>query len=101
MLSRNLFRIQLSSSPIDKNQIEKTKKKIAATYQVLNKDVSYLFSHGTVTNEAYLPDSQSIQILMKTGEVIDLASASDLPQIKAMSKTVKKNFLCWPKNVDL
>jgi hypothetical protein len=38
---------------------------------------------------------------MKSGEVIDLASASDLPQIKAMSKTVKKNFLCWPKNVDL
>ena len=71
------------------------------SYQVLNKDAAYLFSYGTVSNEAYVAEGQSIQVLLKSGEVIDLALASDLPQIKAMSKTVKKNFLCWPKNVDL
>ncbi len=101
LLSRNLFRIKLSSEPISKNQVEQTKKKIMKTYHVLNKDAGYLLSHGTVSNEAYVSEGQSIQVLLKSGELIDLASASDLPQIKAMSKTVKKNFLCWPKNVDL
>jgi HD superfamily phosphohydrolase len=101
MLSRNLFKIKLASDPISKSEVEKVKSEIMKNYQVLNKDASYLFSHGTVSNEAYLADNQSIQVSLKSGEVIDLASASDLPQIKAMSKTVKKNFLCWPKNVDL
>ena len=54
-----------------------------------------------VSNEAYVAHMQSIRILMKSGEIIDIASASDFPQIKAMSKTVKKNFLCWPKDVAL
>jgi hypothetical protein len=38
---------------------------------------------------------------MKSGEVLDIAHASDLPSIKAISKIVKKNYLCWPKNVSL
>jgi hypothetical protein len=33
--------------------------------------------------------------------VIDIAEASDLPTIQAMSKIVKKNYLCWPKNLSL
>jgi len=101
MLSRNLFRIKLSSEAISKNKVETTKRKIMESYQLLQKDASYFFSHGTVSNEAYVAEGQNIQVLLKTGEVVDLATASDLPQIKAMSKMVKKNFLCWPKNVDL
>jgi hypothetical protein len=38
---------------------------------------------------------------MKSGELLDIAHASDLPNIKAISKIVKKNYLCWPKNVSL
>jgi hypothetical protein len=101
IVERRLFKIKLSGEPIGKSQIENVRRKIVKSYPVLNKDASYLFSHGSVTNEAYTADGQHIMILMKSGEVIDLASASDLPQIKAMTKSVKKNFLCWPKNVDL
>jgi hypothetical protein len=38
---------------------------------------------------------------MRSGEVLDIAQASELPNIKALSKIVKKNYLCWPKNVSL
>ena len=67
----------------------------------MKSDVTYMFSHGTVSNEAYLSERNSIQILMKSGELVDVAQASDLPHIKAMSKIVKKNYLCWPKNLSL
>jgi hypothetical protein len=60
-----------------------------------------LFSYGTVSNEAYLVERNSIQVLMKSGELIDVSQASDLPNIRAMSKIVKKNYLCWPKNLSL
>ncbi|HYG18435.1 MAG TPA: phosphohydrolase, partial [Ohtaekwangia sp.] len=60
----------------------------------------YLFSHGVVTNEAYTVGKQ-INILMRSGALLDIAQASDLPNIHAISKIVKKNYLCWPKNVYL
>jgi uncharacterized protein len=101
ILDRNLFRIKLSSSPISRALADLAKKKIRQHYGLLQKDASYLFAHGTVSNEAYVAEGQHIQVLLKNGNVIDLTSASDLPQIGAMSKAVKKNFLCWPKNVDL
>jgi uncharacterized protein len=101
LIERRLFKIQLSSEPISKSKVEKVRERIAEKFALLKKDTTYLYSHGTVSNEAYVTGGPSIKVLLKTGKVIDLARASDFPQIKAMTKTVKKNFLCWPKNVDL
>ena len=101
LLHRNLFQIILTGDPIKKNQIEKVRNGISKDFKLLRNDASYLFSLGTVSNEAYLAEKQAIQVLTKTGEVVDIAQASDLPSIKAMSKIIKKNYLCWPKNVYL
>lgn len=101
LIERKLFRIQLSSDPISKNKIEKVRHRIADTFGILKRDTHYLYSYGTVSNEAYVSGGTSIKVLLKTGKVIDLVKASDFPHVKAMTKTVKKNFLCWPKNVDL
>jgi hypothetical protein len=100
MLERKLFRIKLGAEPIRRNQIEKIRELIMQEYGTLRSESSYLFSHGTVTNEAYA-EGQEINILMRNGELLDIAQASDLPNIKAISKIVKKNYLCWPKNVSL
>lgn len=97
---RKLFQIRLSSEPIKKMYIEKVREEIAKTFGTLRSETSYLFSHGTVSNEAYT-EGQKINVLMKDGQVLDIAQVSDLPSIKAISKIVKKNYLCWPKNVSL
>ena len=68
---------------------------------LLQSELTYMFSHGAVSNEAYIAEGQTINILMKNGSVMDIAQASDLPSIKAISKIVKKNYLCWPKNISL
>ena len=101
LIERRLFKIQLATELISKTKVEKVRQQIAEKFGVLKKDTSYLYSYGTVSNEAYVAGGPSIKILLKTGKVIDFAKASDFPQVKAMAKTVKKNFLCWPKNVDL
>ncbi len=100
LYERKLFQIVLSTESIRKIQVESVKAAISETFGTLRSESSYLFSHGTVTNEAYT-EGQKINILMKSGEVVDIAQASDLPSIKAISKIVKKNYLCWPKNVYL
>jgi hypothetical protein len=68
---------------------------------MLRKDANYLFSYGSVSNEAYVTNGSPINVLTKKGQVVDVAQASDLPSIKAISKIVEKNYLCWPKNIYL
>jgi len=100
LLNRKLFRIILSHEPIGKNLVEKIRTSITQEYQTLRAESSYLYSQGSVTNEAYT-EGEKINILTRSGSLLDIAQASDLPNIKALSKIVKKNYLCWPKNVSL
>jgi uncharacterized protein len=100
LLQRNLFQIVISNEPL-KAMLEKVRVRVAAKYKTLRSDSSYYFSWGTLTNEAYVSEGQSINVITRLGKVIDVAHVSDLPNIKAISKIVKKNYLCWPKNVSL
>lgn len=100
IIQRKLFQIRLSTEPIKKTAVDSIRQAVSETYGTLRAESQYLFSYGTVSNEAYA-EGQKINILTKRGEVLDMAQASDLPNIKAFSKIVKKNYLCWPKNVSL
>jgi len=101
LLQRELFQIILSGGPIRKSEVEKVRHEIGQVYGILQKDTQYLYSYGTVSNEAYISGGKSINILTRSGEVVDIAHASDLPSIKAISKIVEKSYLCWPKNISL
>ncbi len=101
LLQRQLFRIALTSQPISKDQVNEVRQALVQQRGILQSEAAYLFSHGTVTNEAYIAEGQTINIARKDGSVLDIAQASDLPSIKAISKIVKKNYLCWPKNLSL
>jgi HD superfamily phosphohydrolase len=100
LLERDLFQIILSNDPISKAKVEEIRTGITKTFGILKAESSYFYSYGFVTNEAYT-EGQKINILTKAGDLLDIAQASDLPNIKAISKIVKKNYLCWPKNVSL
>lgn len=100
LLERRLFKIVLSSDPIKKDIVEKIRTELIRQYNTLRSETSYLFSYGSVSNEAYA-EGQQINILNKRGEILELAQASDLPNIKAFGKVVKKNFLAWPKDIVL
>ncbi|HEY9489125.1 MAG TPA: HD domain-containing protein [Chryseosolibacter sp.] len=100
LTERRLFQIELSNDPIRKSLLEKIRSSVAEKYQTLRAESSYLYAYGTVTNEAYT-EGEKINILTRSGALLDIAQASDLPYIKALSKIVKKNYLCWPKDVSL
>lgn len=100
LLERRLFQVKLSEEPIRKHLVEKIRGGISRQYRTLRSETSYLYSYGAVTNEAYA-EGQKINMLTKSGELLDIAQASDLPNIKAFTKIVKKNYLCWPKDVKL
>lgn len=99
LLNRNLFQIKIAS---DKSQLYNSELVLSAVSEQLDitpKEARYFVGEGKISNAAYIQKGQSINILTKKGEIIDVASATDLPNIKAISKVVKKYYLCWPKQV--
>lgn len=101
LLNRNLFRIKLTHEAPGKKEIKHIEKQITEAYNLKPQDAKYFFSHGKVTNNAYKTSDREILILSKSGRVRDVVEAADLPNIKAMSKIVRKYYRCWPKDITL
>jgi len=100
LLNRRLFGIRLSNDKFSSEQIDQVLQQLLAQgYSA--QEAKYFIQKGSISNAAYIAKGGSINILMKSGEVVDVAQATDLPNIKAMSKIVKKYYLCFPKNLSL
>lgn len=101
LLERTLFKIILVNEPTEKDHINAIRDSISKQYGLLRSESRHFMTHGEVTNKAYMSGGQTINILTKKGDVIDIAKAADLPNIKAISKIVKKYYVGYPKNVSL
>jgi HD superfamily phosphohydrolase len=99
-LTRKLFKINLVNEPFSSEEIEHLRTKAQKKLQVPDEDLGYFFSTGTISNYGYL-EKDRISILTKKGEVVDVASAADLPNIKIMSKMVEKHYVCVAKSLIL
>lgn len=99
-LTRNLFKINLRNEEFSEEELLRESAQTKQKLGLEDGDLPYFFSHGSLSNYAYL-SKEKINILTKNGEKIDVASAADLPNIKAMSKIVKKHFICHAKNLIL
>lgn len=101
LMERKLFKVKLSSDKIDPQEVAFLKRNIAETLSLTQEEAKYFVVNGSMSNSAYISGGQVIHILTKKGALLDIAKASDLPNIKAMSKIVRKNYLCWFKPLSL
>ena len=101
LIERDLFKIGIYNKAVSKNQISSLRKNFADEFRISKKDASYFINEGKLSNSAYELANSNINVLMKNGDIVDIASASDLPNIKALSKIVNKYYLCFPKSVSL
>ena len=97
-LRRKLFKIKLTNSAFPVEELAQMRESLISKLNIPAEDISYFFSAGTVSNYGYLAKDR-INILTKKGEVIDVAQASDLPNIKIMSKNVEKHYVCFAKKL--
>ena len=98
MLTRRLFKVRLSAEKPDPAWLASLATDIEVQYGFSEEETSYFLLSGIITNAAYVANKNSINILTKKGKVLDISEASDLPNIKAMSKIVKKYYVCWNRN---
>lgn len=101
LLERKLFKIKISGTESYAGEARDLSKKLRSKFGLRKDEVNHLVLRGTITNAAYITNGKPINIIKRNGEIVNIAEASDLPNIKAMSKIVKKYYLCRPKNLIL
>ncbi|WP_439881732.1 HD domain-containing protein [Pontibacter sp. MBLB2868] len=97
ILNRKLFKVVISNKPIDEELLLGIHELVQDKFKVSEEDIKYLMISGNIGNNAYDVEGQTIDMLTKSGYVIDVAEASDLPNIRALSYKVEKYYVCYPK----
>ena len=101
MLSnRNLFKITFYDAPPDDMLLNDFRKQLTEL-GITADQMKYFLIEGETANWAYAKELGPIRVKMKNETLLDIADASDIPTIKALTKIVRKYYVCWAKNVSL
>jgi hypothetical protein len=100
LLNRNLFKISFFNEPPGEEVLAPLRERLTAA-GVSENDMQYFLVTGETTNWAYAKEQDPIRVKMKKGNLVDIADASDIPTIEALTKIVRKYYVCWGKNVSL
>ena len=100
VINRNLLKIELNEDKVSKIKFLELKEKYMKQYAISENEVGYFVFKGKLKNEAYSKSSEPIRILKKDKTIENVVEASDQMHLKALSKTVIKYFICYPKAID-
>lgn len=102
LLDRNLYKIVLSAEPLAAELLLELESQLRGQ-GFSDEELSYFMVEGQATNAGYLPSVDTINIKIKRGahtsQVIDIADASDLPNIKALTNIVRRYYICWARDL--
>ncbi len=98
ILNRDLLKIKYRKKPFPEKKLEKHIDLFKEKYDVPEETARYFVFTGKVENLAYSMDKENIHILMKSGKISDVVKASDLLNLKALSRPVTKYYACYPKH---
>jgi HD superfamily phosphohydrolase len=99
MMQRDLYHVDITGVPPDEHAVNRLIAQAREKYPVGKADISYFVFTDEITNNAYKPGKGSINILMKNGQLQDIAAASDNASLVALATTVKKYILCYTKHL--
>ncbi len=97
VIHRRLLKIKLKKKPIDTVTVEKHLNYFKTEYGISDYEATYFVFTGKIENTAYHTEKQNINIIRKSGKIIDVAKASDHLNLKTLSKKVTKYYMCYPK----
>jgi len=97
LINRKLFRAELQYKAFEPEYVIKIREEVTKLLKFSDKAIAQIVFEGTITNNAYNPDFDKINILYRDGEVVDIAEASDQINVSVLSKSAMKHFLCYPK----
>lgn len=97
ILSRNLFKTEISQRDFDPEKVKMQKALIVKKLGIAESDLSYFAITEKLINSAYDEKDKQILILSKNGATQDIAQASDNLNILALTKPVEKFCFCYAR----
>ena len=94
-VNRKLYKIELSAKPFAAAKIGALENEIQRKLKIDKADVKYFVVKSEITNNAYNPKHDHINILYKDGKTLDITKASDNLNIEALARPVKKYTLAY------
>jgi len=98
LINRQLLKIKLDSQPY--SSITASEFRSAWMEKGYSEEESrYFIFGGEIANSAYNNSEEKINILLKSGQVIDIREASDQMRLSVLSESTRKYFFCYPKEL--
>ncbi len=95
IINRNLFKVEVSSTPIPKEKKADIISNICKALSISKKDARYFLASSSLENNMYKKEDDSIEILYKDGTTKDISQASDMLNISLLSRKIKKYYTCY------
>lgn len=99
VVNRRLPKIEMKNEKFVASEIDTIKERVKKALKLSDNEIDFYVYHGSVSNNAYNSEGEQIEILYKDGSQKDIVKASDSASIKALSMTVSKYYLCYPKKL--
>lgn len=98
ILERRLFKIKFYKKKNLSLKIKKQQQIWSNSLGISDELLTYFVFQGYAENTAYNPKDNPIKVLHKNGKVTLLDGHSDLINIKGLTKTTKRYYVCYPKS---
>ena len=99
IINRDLLKIKLTSEKVPVEDLQPLKERFAADNNISITETNYFIFKGKIKNQAYSKEQEPIRILKKDKTVEDVIESSDQLNLKSLSKSVTKYYICFPKQL--
>ncbi|MBA0883858.1 HD domain-containing protein [Flavobacterium undicola] len=99
IINRDLLKIKLTSEKVAVEDLNPLKERFALENNISIADTNYFIFKGKIKNQAYDKEAEPIRILKKDRTVEDVIESSDQLNLKSLSKSVTKYYICFPKQL--
>ena len=97
MTDRHLFKVEVTEQRPEDDYLQEKMHQIAVAMGIPDEDAHYLLTLTEIGKDMYNPEDDSIGILYKDGTVKDIAEASEILNVKLLSKKIRKYYLCYQR----
>ncbi len=99
IINRDLLKIKLTEEKPSSDELQVLKERFSKENNISIIDTNYFIFKGKIKNQAYSKAAEPIRILKKDKTIEDVVEASDQLNLRSLSKSVTKYYICFPKQL--
>lgn len=100
LVNRRLPKTIVQDQPADNGMVSLLTQGVMKKYNLIEDEAGYFVSSGVIANKAYSQRHDQIFVKEKDGSITEIVNEADMLNIRALSTTVSKYYISWPKDIN-